>query len=102
MACFVAPATVVVITQIAKKKIPPKYHVERLLYMLWGGVLMLIVDHVANKEVVPYFPFFTASWQEMWPEILRIGIPMTIIIFVVWGSMILGETLGKIKKLKRA
>jgi len=89
MACFVAPATVAIVTTAVKEKVPEKYHVEWLLSMLYGGVLMLIIEHIAHKEVVPYFPFFTAGWSEMWPEILRIGVPMTIAIFAVWGIMVL-------------
>ncbi len=89
MACFAAPATAAIVTTVIKKKIPAKYHVDWLLSMLYGGVLMLIIEHIAHKEVVPYFPFFTAGWSEMWPEILRIGVPMTISIFVVWTIMVL-------------
>jgi len=50
---------------------------------------MLIIEHLAHQEVVPYFPFFTAGWTQMWPELLRVGVPMALAIFVVWGAMIL-------------
>ena len=88
MACFAAPATVAIITTVIKKKVPERYHPEWLLLMLWGGVLMLIVDHIATGEIVAYFPFFTRSWQQIWPEILRVGVPMTIVIFATWAMMV--------------
>lgn len=94
MACFAAPATAAIITTAVKRKVPKKYHPEWLLSILWGGVLMLIVEHVAHQEVVPYFPFFTSGWSEMWPEILRVGLPMTLIIFIIWGAMITGIALA--------
>ncbi len=84
MACFVAPAATAIVTTVIRKKISPKYHVEWLLLMQWGGVAMLIVDHISTGEVVPYFPFFTRSWSQIWPEILRAGVPMTIAVFTLW------------------
>ena len=100
MCCFVAPVAVATITTVVKKKIPAKYHVEWLLLMLWGGNVMLIVDHIINGEVVPYFPFFTKSWSEMWPEILSVGMPMTIAIFAIWGAAVLGSNLAIKRNLK--
>ena len=101
MCCFLAPTAAAAVTSVIKKNVPEKYHVEWLLSMLWGGVAMLIIEHIAHKEVVSYFPFFTAGWSEMWPEILRVGVPMTIFIFAIWGSMVLGATYGQKKKLSR-
>lgn len=101
MCCFAAPAAAVVIVTAAKKKIPEKYHIEWLLSMLWGGVLMLIIEHIAHQEIVPYFPFLTAGWSEMWPEIFRVGVPMMIFIFIVWVSMVCGSIYGRRKKLRQ-
>jgi hypothetical protein len=94
MACFIAPAATAIITTGLKKKIAPKYHLEWLNTMLWGGVIMLIVDHIANGEIVPYPPFFTAMQkangiQTMLKEIVTVGGLMTIAIFTVWVVMIL-------------
>ena len=100
MCCFVAPAAAVIVSSSIKKKIPKEYEIEKLNIMLWGGVVMLIIEHIAHKEVVPYFPFFTAGWSEMWPEIVRVGIPMTAFIFVIWGSMVAGKILAKRRTLK--
>ena len=58
--------------------------------MLWGGTIMLIVDHVASGELSLAFPFFTALAQEggaltMLKEMLTVGVPMSICITVVWA-----------------
>ena len=89
MACFIAPAAAAVVTSVIRKKVPAKYHIDWLLLMLWGGVLMLVVDHIASGEVVLHFPFFTAGWEKIWPEVLSVGLQMTVVIFVVWGAMVL-------------
>jgi hypothetical protein len=86
MACFSVTAVVAIVTTALRKKIPKEYHVNFLNAMLWGGVLMLTVEHVAHEEIVPYPPFFTAGFNEMLPEIIGIGVPMTLAIIAVWGA----------------
>ncbi len=93
MACFIAPATAAVITASMKKKVDPKYHLEWLNTMLWGGVAMLIVEHVSHGEVVPFPPFLTAMNNPadipvMLQEIATIGTSMTLAIVVTWAVMI--------------
>jgi hypothetical protein len=88
MACFITPAATAIIATAIKKKIPSHWHFDWLLLMLWGGTLMLIVDHVVNGEVILTFPFFTAGWSEIWPELIRVGLPMTLAIFIAWGIMV--------------
>jgi hypothetical protein len=93
MACFIAPAATAIITTGLKKKIDPKYHIEWLNTMLWGGVIMLAVDHIANGEIVPYPPFFTAMQKAngittLLKEIVTVGGLMTIAIFAVWTVMV--------------
>lgn len=100
MACLVAPAAVAVITTAVRKKVPAKYHIDWLLWMLWGGVAMLIVDHVLNGEIVPYFPFFTAGYRVVLKEILSVGVPMTIFIFCLWGMMVHFSILAEKRKIK--
>ncbi|MBU3979508.1 hypothetical protein KJ980_03040 [Patescibacteria group bacterium] len=94
MACFLAPATAAIITTSIKKKIAPKYHLEWLNTMLWGGVIMLAVEHITHGEVVLYPPFLTAMQNPadipvMLQEIAIIGGAMTITIIAVWTIMIL-------------
>lgn len=89
MACFVAPAATAAVITTVRKKVPPQYHIDWLLMMLWGGFIVLIIDHIANNEVVPYFPFFTAGWSKIWPEILQVGVPMTLAVTDVWLVMLI-------------
>ncbi|MFZ2975885.1 MAG: hypothetical protein WA055_04660 [Candidatus Moraniibacteriota bacterium] len=94
MACLLAPATALIITTTLKKKIPQEYHIEWLNAMLFGGVVMLIVEHIAHGEIVLFPPFLTAMKNPkdtlmMLKEIATIGTAMTIAIFSVWIVMIL-------------
>jgi len=49
---------------------------------------MLAVEHIAHREIVLYPPFLTAGLSEVLPEMLRVGIPMTLAIFLIWGVMV--------------
>ena len=94
MACFLAPATTAIITTSLRKKVAPKYHLEWLNTMLWGGVIMLAIEHIAHREVVPYPPFLTAAQNPtdvlvMLQELATIGGAMIIIITLVWVVMII-------------
>lgn len=106
MACFLAPATAAIITTSLRKRIAPKYHLEWLNTMLWGGVAMLAVEHIAHREVVPYPPFLTAMQNPadipvMLQEIATIGVAMTVAIVLVWVVMVLiANNVAKIRKKK--
>ncbi|MBM3248416.1 MAG: hypothetical protein FJZ10_03215 [Candidatus Omnitrophica bacterium] len=88
MACFLVPTAAAVVTTAVGKKVPEKLHFNWLNSMLWGGVAMLAVEHLSHREIVPYPPFLTAGLPEVWPEMMRVGIPMTLIIFLIWGIMV--------------
>ncbi len=93
MACFLAPAVAAIITAGVGKKVPSKYHTEWLSTMLWGGVVMLAVEHIAHGEVVFYPPFLTAMQNPadilvMLQEIATVGGAMTLAIVMVWTVMI--------------
>lgn len=47
--------------------------------MLWGGSLVLIVDHIAHGEL------FTFSLMEL----LKVGVPMSIVVTLVWAIIVL-------------
>ena len=106
MACLLAPATVAVITTSIKKKIPKKYHIEWLNTMLWGGAVVLAVEHIAHGEIVPFPPFLTAMENSasaiiMLKELVTVGGAMTVAIFTVWIIMVLATNRTvKIPKLK--
>ena len=64
-------------------------HVPALEKMLWGGTVMLVVDHVINGEVILKYPFFTALTETggagvMLREMLTVGVPMSLVLTAVW------------------
>jgi hypothetical protein len=94
MACFIAPMSLAIVTTLFRKKIPEKLKIVWLNVMLWGGVIMLAVEHIAHKEVVLYPPFLTAMQNPsdipaMIQEMATIGVTMTIAILFVWIIMVI-------------
>ena len=94
MACFTVPMTLAILIGAVRKKIPAVYHINWLLTLLGGGVVALIVEHIAHGEVVLYPPFFTAMTSPadtavMLHEMATIGVAMTVVCVAVWGSMVL-------------
>ena len=95
MACFIAPLVeAVAVTAIRKSGLkgnsPFLQHLPDLEKMLWGGTLMLIVDHIINGELTWAFPFFTALGQTggaaiLWREVLTVGVPMALALTAAWG-----------------
>jgi len=101
MACFLVPMGTAIIITPAKKRIPERYHFHWLISMLWGGVVMLCVEHISHGEVVPYPPFLTKGLSEVIPEMVRVGVPMTLAVFVVWLIMVgVANWFEKIKERK--
>ena len=97
MACFIAPLVeAIAVTAIRKSNgnavgnSPFAKRLPDLEKMLWGGTLMLIVDHVINGELNWAFPFFTALGESggaavMWREILTVGVPMALVLTAAWA-----------------
>jgi len=93
MACFIAPMSVAIVTTIFRKKIPEALKIGWLNIMLWGGVIMLAVEHIAHEEVVLYPPFLTAMNNPadipvMLQEMATVGGTMTIAILLTWIVMV--------------
>jgi len=89
MACFLAPMAAGIITTVFRKKIPAALKISWLNLMIWGGVSMLVIDHIASGEFVFYPPFLTAMQNPadipvMLQEIAVVGGLMTIAIVFVW------------------
>ena len=107
MACFIVPLTQAIATsayrKINAKKIeapeagPLMRQLPALEKMLWGGSVMLIVDHIINGEVTWRYPFFTALTESggvgvMLREMLTVGLPMSVALTLVWiGYALLKE-----------
>jgi len=66
--------------------------------MLWGGSLLLCLEHIWHGEVVPWPPFLTAmaNPQDVGPmlrEIAVYGSAMTATIFVAWALVVAASVL---------
>ena len=100
MACFIVPLTQAVATTVYRKRNAKKIEatgasplmrqLPALEKMLWGGSVMLIVDHVINGEVTWRYPFFTAltdtgGVEVMLREMLTVGLPMSVVLTTVWA-----------------
>jgi len=88
MACFLIPAGLGIITTLLRKKFPQKYHISWLNALLWGGTVMLAVEHIAHGEIVPYPPFLTAGLSQILPEMLMVGVPMAVASVLIWSAMV--------------
>ena len=98
MACFLAPATEAVATTIIQKMLgkekAEKLRLKWLNTMLWGGVILLTIEHIWHGEVVPWPPFLTAMSNPedtaiMFHELLTNGILMAVIVTFTWIVMVL-------------
>ena len=99
MSCFVVPLAQAMVTTAIRKSNEKhnrsnlsilSRHLPALEKMLWGGSVMLIVDHVINGELTWKFPFFTALELEgggavMLREMLTVGVPMSLVITAIWA-----------------
>ena len=95
MACFIVPLVQAIGTTIYRKSMHKPAssalgrNIPALEKMLWGGSVMLIVDHIINGELTWRFPFFTALGVEggaatMLREMLTVGVPMSVVLTLVW------------------
>ena len=103
MACFIVPLVQAVATTVYRKRHAAeiaapgasvlKHRLPDLEKMLWGGSVLLIVDHIINGELTWRFPFFTAldqvgGGQVMLREILTVGVPMSVVLTLVWVAWV--------------
>ena len=98
MSCFVVPLAQAVVTSAIRKSNEKNNrsdhsafarHLPALEKMLWGGSVMLVVDHIINGELTWRFPFFTAlenagGGAVMLREMLTVGLPMSVVLTLVW------------------
>ena len=62
--------------------------------LLWGGVLLLALEHLWHGEIVPWPPFLTvmnnpADVAPMLHEVATIGTAMAIFVTFIWVCMVL-------------
>ena len=77
--CFFVPLTQAIATTIYRvcTKQTDTFvgrNLKSLELMLWGGTVMLIVDHAINGELFAWTPL----------EMLRVGVPMAVGLTLVW------------------
>lgn len=98
MSCFIVPMVQAVATTVYRKANKNsintgsalKRNVPALEKMLWGGTLMLVVDHIINGELTYMFPFLTAfnqseGWSIVLRELLTVGVPMSLVLTAAWA-----------------
>lgn len=104
MACFLAPAVEAIAVTIVKKNVKKRETARKLGWLtnlLWGGVFLLVIEHIWHGEVVPWPPFLTAmnnpeDIAPMLHEIATVGVTMAVLVTVIWGIMVFVE--GRIYK----
>ena len=67
-----------------------KKQIPALEKMLWGGTVLLIVDHILNGELTWQYPFFTAldssgGFSVLLREMLTVGVPMSLVLTGIWA-----------------
>jgi len=111
MACFLVPAGEAVVTTVVQKIVEnreKKAGGERaksmgvkwsrrlswLNKLLWGGTILLALEHIWHGEVVPWPPFLTAMRNPaevapMLHEMATIGVAMAVFVTIIWGIVVL-------------
>lgn len=124
MACFLVPMTEAIVVSVVKKvveknerkletapqakagsAVKPASELDKpaiswsrrlgwLNQLLWGGVLLLAIEHVWHGEVVPWPPFLTAMNNPadigpMLHEIATVGTSMAAFVTLVWVVIVI-------------
>lgn len=77
-----------------------------LLSLLWGGVLLLALEHFWHGEIVAYPPFLSAMSSaedtvQMLHEMATVGVSMAVCVTAVWG-LICAVAEAKLSQVKKA
>ena len=85
MSCFLVPMTQAIVTSACRRHQEKsisgpgasvlKRNLPALEKMLWGGTIVLLVDHAIHGEL------FSFSLREL----LTVGVPMSVILTAVWA-----------------
>ncbi|MBR1872234.1 MAG: hypothetical protein IJ795_03390 [Bacteroidales bacterium] len=105
MSCFIVPLVeAVAVTAVRKHSkglagTTLGRNLPALEKMLWGGSLMLVVDHVLSGELTWRFPFLTAlssvgGGMTVLRELLTVGLPMALVLTAAWAIYYLVKERG--------
>ena len=113
MACFIVPGTEAIVASIVEKAVASKEETDGtakeaaaegritwkqklswLTAMLWGGAVLLALEHIWHGEVVLYPPFLTAMSDAadtavMLQEMSTVGVSIAVAVTVIWVAMVL-------------
>ncbi|HEY54921.1 MAG TPA: hypothetical protein G4N91_01385 [Dehalococcoidia bacterium] len=111
MACFLVPAGEAIVTTVVQKVVERREkkvggekakktgltwsrRLSWLNKLLWGGTILLALEHMWHGEFVPWPPFLTAMGNPaevslMLKEMAIFGGAMAAAVTAVWGIMIL-------------
>jgi len=103
MSCFLVPAAEAVVATLVTKSVDdrpaPRSGISWrtkfrwLTAMLWGGSLLLGLEHVWAGQVTWRYPFLTAlnsadgTWV-VWREMATVGVGMALLVTAVWAVMV--------------
>lgn len=96
MACFLVPMILAVITSImqrASRRLAEKMKLWTLNALLWGGAILLAIEHAWHGEVAPWPPFLTAmsnpaNMPVILHEIATIGTAISIAAISTWIAIL--------------
>ncbi len=111
MACFTVPLATAAAASIIKNTLPA--NARRTTFatklgwlgkMMFGGSLLLAIEHVYHGEVTLTPPFLTAiaegpeAVSEMLHEMATRGVAMTVLVIAVWAAMVVFSTFAERKR----
>lgn len=96
MACFLVPMVLAILMsalQKASRSLAERLKLALLNMMLWGGTVLLAIEHMWHGEVVPWPPFLTAMANPvnvpmMVSEMLTVGTTISLVTVAVWGIIL--------------
>lgn len=109
MACFLVPMALAIVTSIIQKatrSATEKLKLWLLNALLWGGAVLLALEHAWHGEVVPWPPFLTAMANPadipvVLHETVTIGSAMSVVTLITWGTVLtISHYMPKIVTLK--
>ena len=92
MACFLVPGAEALVVSAINRRMGSRAKDLKLHWlstMLWGGFILLAIEHIWHGEVVPWPPFLTAMSNPadvgpMLHEMALVGSAMAVVVTITW------------------